>query len=751
MEKLTGSVYNIIYRNDANGYTVFELGGETELTVVCGSFAALSEGEYIQVRGQWKQHPQYGLQFAAEGYEAVKPDSLAGIEEYLASGVIRGIGPSTARAIVDVFGVDALDIMEMAPNRLIEVPGIGKAKAEMITKSYAEVAALRQDTMFLQSLGLGNNMCARIIKTYGSGVQMRIKANPYALIDDVDGIGFRTADAIAASLGIAKKDPYRISGGLIYLLKDAEGEGHVFLPQQELIARAAALLGVESEEIKSRLADDILQRKLCYRQTDSGNEIYLPWLFVYQQGCAKKLIALNDSAEDLYKEKELMQTQRDNAIELAPEQRKAVSMALQNGVCVITGGPGTGKTTIIKCILALLYRHGQKVALCAPTGRAAKRMTEATGAEAKTIHRLLDYSPDGGFEVNREAPLDADALIVDEASMIDIHIMYSLLDALQPGCRLIIVGDADQLPSVGAGNVLRDIISSGVVPTVRLSRIFRQEENSMIILNAHAINAGKMPELNNKSKDFFFEACQDEVTAAKIVLALCSKRLPSYFKIDPVKDIQVLCPQKKGECGVVRMNTLLQQQLNPPCGAEFKAGEYTLYVGDKVMQIRNNYDIKWRRLTKGSLLEEGQGIFNGDIGYVSLVESGGVTVTFDDGKEAFYDSALADDLMLAYAISVHKSQGCEFKAVVLPLISGPPMLYARNLLYTAVTRAKQVVMLVGRRQTVEIMVNNNMISKRYSSLDQLLKMLALPADAIFKSDEDQDENWQGELFEPDIM
>jgi len=734
MEKLTGSVYNIIYRNEANGYTVFELGGETELTVVCGSFATLSEGEYVQVRGQWKQHPQYGLQFAAEGYEAVKPDSLAGIEEYLASGVIRGIGPSTARAIVDVFGFDALDIMEMAPNRLIEVPGIGKAKAEMISKSYAEVAALRQDTMFLQSLGLGNNMCARIIKAYGSGVQMRVKANPYALIDDVDGIGFRTADSIAASLGIAKMDPYRISGGLIYLLKEAEGEGHVFLPLDELIIRGAALLGVEQDSVRERIADDVLLGKLTLREKDGGKEIYLPWLYRFQQGCAKKLISLNESGENLYKEKELLQTEREGGIELAPEQRQAVRTALQNGVCVITGGPGTGKTTIIKCILALLYRHGQRVALCAPTGRAAKRMTEATGTDARTIHRMLDYSPDGGFKVNREAPLEADALIVDEASMIDIHIMYSLLDALPHGCRLLIVGDADQLPSVGAGNVLRDIISSGVIPTVRLSKIFRQEENSMIILNAHAINAGRVPEMSNKSKDFFFEACQDEVTAARTVLALCSKRLPGYFNIDPVRDIQVLCPQKKGECGVVRMNALLQQQLNPPCGAEFKAGEYTLRIGDKVMQIRNNYDIKWRRLTDKHVLQEGQGIFNGDIGYVTLVESGGVTVTFEDGKEAYYDSALADDLMLAYAISVHKSQGCEFKVVVIPLISGPPMLYARNLLYTAVTRAKQVVMLVGRRQSVEMMVKNNIISKRYSCLDELLRMLALPADALFNGD-----------------
>ena len=723
--KLTGSVYNIIYRNELNGYTVFELASQDELTVVCGSFASINEGDYMHIQGKWTQHKDYGLQFSASGYELATPDSRAGIEEYLASGVIKGIGPSTARAIVDVFGLDALDIMEMTPNRLTEVNGIGKAKAEMISKSYAEVASLRQDTMFLQSLGLGNAMCARIIKTYGTGVQMRIKSNPYALIQDVDGIGFHTADAIASRLGIAADDGYRISGGLTHVLKQAEGEGHVFLPKELLLQRTCELLRLEVRTVEDNLVAAVMDGQLIMNERAGLQAIYLPWLFRAQARAAKKLTELNRGAEDLYNKKEVLQTERDNGIELAPVQREAVRTCLENGVCVITGGPGTGKTTVIKCILSLLYRHGKSVALCAPTGRAAKRMTEATGAEAKTIHRLLDYSPDGGFKADRDDPLEFDALIVDEASMIDIYIMYALLDALKASARLIIVGDADQLPSVGAGNVLRDIISSGVIPTVKLDRIFRQEEGSMIVLNAHRINSGQMPELNNKSKDFFFEACQDEEDAARCVLSLCTKRLPSYFKIDPIRDIQVLCPQKKGGCGVVRINLLLQQALNPPIAnePEFRAGDYVLRKGDKVMQIRNNYDIKWRKLDP---LQDGQGIFNGDIGYVGHVDKDGVTVLFEDGKQATYESALAEDLMLAYAISVHKSQGCEFRTVVIPLISGPPMLYARNLLYTAVTRARQTVMLVGRRETVSRMVSNNTISKRYSHLDVLLKELKDP-------------------------
>ena len=751
MEKLTGSVYNVIYRNELNGYTVFELATDDELTVVCGSFASLSEGEYICVEGKWVTHKEYGLQFSATGYSAATPNTLAGIEEYLSSGIIRGIGPSTARAIVDVFGPDTLDVMEMAPSRLIEVPGIGKSKAETIAKSYAEVASLRQDTMFLQSLGLGNATCARIIKTYGAGLQMRIKANPYALIKDVEGIGFRIADGIAARLGIAKEDGYRISGGMNHVLKEAESEGHLFLPKTELIQRASRLLGVSENLVDTSIEAAVITRSLILQRQEDTEAVYLPILYKCQSNCAKRLVGLLGGAESLYKQSHIASVQTQMGIELAPEQLQAVRLALENGVCVITGGPGTGKTTIIRCILSLLYRHGKKVALCAPTGRAAKRMTEATGADASTIHRLLDYSPEEGFKVDRDNPLDADALIVDEASMIDIYIMHALLDGLRPDCRLIIVGDADQLPSVGAGNVLRDIISSGVIPTVSLNQIFRQEEGSMIVLNAHLINSGKMPIINNKSKDFFFQECPDEESAAACVLSLCTKRLPSYFNLDPVRDIQVLCPQKKGACGVIRLNTLLQQALNPPCGKEFRAGEYVLREGDKVMQIRNNYDVKWRRLTQNHVVEEGEGIFNGDIGYVHLIDKDGVTVVFEDGKEATYDSGLADDLMLAYAISVHKSQGCEFRTVVMPLVSGPPMLYVRNLLYTGVTRARQTVMLVGRRQTVSQMVNNNTISKRYSYLAQLLKMLIapLPLTAMPQQEDIPLDAWEEPLFVDD--
>lgn len=725
---LTGSVYNIIYRNEQNGYTVFELGNDSELTTVCGCFASLSEGEHIQVEGQWKQHKDYGLQFAATGYKTVRPSSLRDIEEYLASGVIRGVGPSTARAIVDTFGPDALDIMECAPNRLCEVPGIGKSKADMIAQSYAEVAAMRQDTMFLQSLGLGNALCARIIRKYGAGLQMRIRANPYCLIQDIDGIGFRIADGIAARLGVDPNDGYRIDGGLNHILKEAQGDGHVFLPDTELCSRAAALLAVGAERIREVLLSGSLDGRFIMRRLDGFTAVYLPQAYYCEKKCADKLTQLNGVRDSLFVPSELDAVEKEAGITLAPIQRSAVETALSFGVSVITGGPGTGKTTIIKCILGLLYRHGQRVSLCAPTGRAAKRMTEATGAEAGTIHRLLDYTPDEGFRNDEDNPLEADALIADEASMIDIYLMNSLLSALKPGCRLIIVGDADQLPSVGAGNVLRDIINSRCIPVVRLKEIFRQDEGSMIILNAHRINRGEMPVLDNKSSDFFFESQTGEAEAARSVLAMCTRRLPDYFGADPMRDIQVLCPQKKGECGVIRMNALLQQALNPPDRdkPEIKSGDGVIRLGDKVMQIRNNYSIKWRRLAASRVVEEGEGVFNGDIGYVSAVFKGEIAVLFEDGKEARYDTAMLDDLMPAYAISVHKSQGCEFRIVIMPLVSGPPMLYVRNLLYTGVTRARQAVVLVGKKETVARMVNNNVICARYSNLCALLIQGARP-------------------------
>ena len=726
--RLSGIVEDIIFRNDANGYTVFELNCGATLETVMGSFPVLSEGEHITVEGCWQQHKNYGMQFKASSYSIERPETLEDIEAYLASGLIKGVGPSTARAIVDVFGEASLDVLEFNPERLREIPGLGKSRAEKIAQSYAGVSGMRQSIMFLQKLGVSTAMAVKIHKHYGAETLERIKANPYQLVDDIDGVGFKSADKIARQLGLEHDSAFRTASGIRHILSEAGGEGNMFLPREELVERCAGLLEIEKAAVEDALESGILERRLITREVKGVAAVYLAPYYYAEVKVSASLMLLKNSAESVSGniDEDIKICEEETGIELAQGQREAVKAALSRGVAVITGGPGTGKTTAINCIIRIFTLKGKRVELAAPTGRAAKRMTEATGREARTIHRLLEYSPDDeGFKFarNAEAPLECDACIIDETSMVDIFLMKSLLDALKPGSCLVLVGDADQLPSIGAGNVLRDIIASGAVPVVRLSEIFRQAMESMIVVNAHRINRGEPPLLNVKGKDFFFESCADEYEAARNVVALCQSRLPSHFKAEPLKDIQVLCPQKRGECGVNRLNVLLQNALNPP--APFKnervAGEYVFREGDKVMHIRNNYQVAFKRFNENGAVIKGEGVFNGDMGSIERIEPrGDVTVRFEDGRECEYDQAALNDLMLAYAISVHKSQGCEFRVVVMPLWQGNPMLYTRNLLYTAVTRAREAVVLTGSKSMLGYMVNNNQLSERYSALDERL-------------------------------
>lgn len=726
--RLSGIVEDIIFRNDANGYTVFELNCGATLETVMGSFPVLSEGEHITVEGCWQQHKNYGMQFKASSYSIERPETLEDIEAYLASGLIKGVGPSTARAIVDVFGEASLDVLEFNPERLREIPGLGKLRAEKIAQSYAGVSGMRQSIMFLQKLGVSTAMAVKIHKHYGAETLERIKANPYQLVDDIDGVGFKSADKIARQLGLEHDSAFRTASGIRHILSEAGGEGNMFLPREELVERCAGLLEIEKAAVEDALESGILERRLITREVKGVAAVYLAPYYYAEVKVSASLMLLKNSAESVSGniDEDIKICEEETGIELAQGQREAVKAALSRGVAVITGGPGTGKTTAINCIIRIFTLKGKRVELAAPTGRAAKRMTEATGREARTIHRLLEYSPDDeGFKFarNAEAPLECDACIIDETSMVDIFLMKSLLDALKPGSCLVLVGDADQLPSIGAGNVLRDIIASGAVPVVRLSEIFRQAMESMIVVNAHRINRGEPPLLNVKGKDFFFESCADEYEAARNVVALCQSRLPSHFKAEPLKDIQVLCPQKRGECGVNRLNVLLQNALNPP--APFKnervAGEYVFREGDKVMHIRNNYQLAFKRFNENGAVIKGEGVFNGDMGSIERIEPrGDVTVRFEDGRECEYDQAALNDLMLAYAISVHKSQGCEFRVVVMPLWQGNPMLYTRNLLYTAVTRAREAVVLTGSKSMLGYMVNNNQLSERYSALDERL-------------------------------
>ena len=735
MERVEASVLGTIYRNDDNGYTVLTAReGRREITVV-GTLPELHPGEQAVFTGEWISHPTYGRQLKCASVELQKPTTLLGIERYLGSGIIRGVGPSTAKAIVAHFGEDTLRVLSEHPEMLQEVPKMGKKRWKQIAESYREQEGARTAMVFLQTYGIPATLSIKISKLYGERTPAIIKENPYRLCEDIDGVGFLTADRIGTSLGVPPDSEGRICAALKYLLKEAAAsQGHIYLPRKELLQRAAQLLRVEGELAEHHLMRMTMVRELIQSGEDGEERIYLPAFESAEREVALRLCELmaaygHGSAAGI--DREIDKFQKKHNITFSARQREAIAAANQEGVLVITGGPGTGKTTIINCIISLLSQEGE-VVLCAPTGRAAKRMTEATGVESKTVHRLLEYGGDEGqFARNQENPIEADVVIVDEVSMVDLMLMRSLLRAIEPGTRLILVGDADQLPSVGAGNVLGDVLASGVIPKCMLTDIFRQGETSRIVVNAHRINHGETPLLNEKGTDFFFERKQGFYDAAQTIVSLVTQRLPKFLRYDPseyaeqaVRSIQVLAPAKKGECGVITLNQMLQAALNPPAKDKpsLQYGETIFRLGDKVMQTKNDYQLEWRRNT-ASGWEDGQGVFNGDVGFVVDVdpEEHCLTVRFDEEKEAVYASAQFENLDLAYCLSVHKSQGSEFPVVVMPVVGGPPMLLTRNLFYTALTRARTLVVLVGREEVVRLMVENDHILKRYTTLAERLQ------------------------------
>lgn len=735
MEQLEATILGTVFRNQENGWSVVTVrSGRTELTVV-GSLPELSAGEQAVFSGEWIEHRTYGRQFSCRACELKAPTTLLGIERYLGSGLIHGVGPSTATLIVEAFGEDTLTVLSEYPERLTEVKGIGEKRAAQIAESFREQQSTRRAIVFLQSYGISPALAVKISKFYGDRTPEVVREDPYRLCDDLEGIGFKTADRIGLSLGIPPESDSRIRCAMKYILRDAAASsGHVYLPEKELCASTASLLQVSPDLCSQALRELLVSGALKGETDDStGNRrIYLPFYWRAEQEVALRLRELMTAIRpDKYAGalRAISAFEKRRSISFSPTQRQAIRSALENGVFVITGGPGTGKTTIINCILELLSPDNQTV-LCAPTGRAAKRMTEATGTEACTIHRLLEYGGDEGvFSRNEDNPIEADCVIADETSMIDLPLMRALLRAIEPGTRLILVGDADQLPSVGAGNVLGDILESGEVPSIRLTEIYRQSGKSRIVLNAHLINSGQMPVLNEKGTDFFFERKSSAVDAASSIAALATRRLPAYlgcpedqFAAFSVRNIQVLAPARKGECGVNSLNLLLQEALNPPAPdkPQLTWGESIFRLGDKVIQTRNDYKISWRRL--GFSGEEGAGIFNGDVGFVTAVdpESHSLTVLFDEEKEVVYESGDLEYLEQAYCLSVHKAQGSEFPVIVMPVTGGSPMLLTRNLLYTALTRAKNLVVLVGTEEVIRRMVANNHVVRRYTSLSQRL-------------------------------
>ena len=725
-EKIEGYVEHIKYRNESNGYTVLTLDTAEGEEIVVGNFPLIQEGEYIQVEGDYVDHKIHGPQFHMNTYEAKVPEDSLGMERYLGSGAIRGIGPAFAMRIVKKFGSDTFRIIEEEPERLAEVKGISIKKAMDIAVQFNEKQHVRRAMMFLADYGVSTHYAMKIYEQYGEKLYEVIKENPYKLAEDISGIGFIVADDIARRAGIRADSEYRIRSGILYVLMQALGSGHVYLPKEMLLQKTSQLIGVEPDYIEDHFLELVMDKKLMIKVVEGKEQIYLDQYYYMELNTARMLVDLNitypDKEEEILKQIDLIEKKTEIALD--EKQKSAIIMAAKQGLLILTGGPGTGKTTTINALIRFFEQEQLSMLLAAPTGRAAKRMQEATGYEASTIHRMLELNGEPGsnsfFERNESNPLEADVVIIDEMSMVDISLMQALLKAILPGTKLILVGDSNQLPSVGPGNVLKDMIRSGKFPVVELTRVFRQAEESDIIMNAHRIHKGERISLNNKSKDFFFLERNEAKTVTGVLVYLIRDKLPDYVDASPF-DIQVLTPMRKGELGVERLNQVLQHYLNPasPEKQEKESRGTIFREGDKVMQIKNNYKLEWQiRSPRGFIREEGIGVFNGDMGIVREINtfSEKVTVEFDEGKIAEYSYSMLDELELAYAITIHKAQGSEYPAVVMPLLSGPRVLFNRNLLYTAVTRARKCVTIVGMQQIVGDMIDNNNELKRYTGL-----------------------------------
>lgn len=725
-EVINGYVDHIIYRNADNGYTVLVMICDEEEVTCVGTFSDIAEGENIEAHGSYMDHPMYGRQFAVKSFEEKAPKDEMAIERYLGSGAIKGVGIALAARIVRRFKSDTFRIIEEEPERLAEVKGISERKAMEIADQVNAKRDLRQAMIFLQQYGISTTLAVKIYNTYGQEIYGILKENPYRMADDVDGVGFRTADEIASHVGIRTDSDFRIRSGIQYALLQASNEGHTYLPMPELTQRASNLLQIEPEYIEKHYMNLAMDRKIIMRQVDDTTQIYASSFFYMEANTATMLKQLNASFEvpDIEIEERLRQIEKQTKMDLDEHQVEAVKEAVRNGLLVITGGPGTGKTTTINTIIRYFELEGMDIFLAAPTGRAAKRMSETTGFEARTIHRMLELNGgmegNAGFERNEQNPLETDVIIIDEMSMVDISLMYSLLKAIAAGTRLILVGDVNQLPSVGPGSVLKDIIDSNEFHTVKLTKIFRQASTSDIIVNAHKINRGEPVSLDNKSMDFFFLKRYEADKIINVTLQLIKQKLPKFVGASEY-DIQVLTPMRKGLLGVERLNGILQMYLNPADKRkrEKEHGSTIFREGDKVMQTKNNYQLEWEIRSKyGLCIDKGTGIFNGDMGIIEEINDFAetMTVSFDEGRMVEYPYKLLDELELAYAVTIHKSQGSEYPAVVIPLLSGPRMLMNRNLLYTAVTRAKKCVTIVGNDTTFNQMIENNSQLKRYSGL-----------------------------------
>ena len=737
METIKGYVEHIVYRNEDNGYTVFNLNNDDgELTCV-GKFHFIEEGELLELTGEYTMHKLYGTQLQVESSKVCAPEDLVSIERYLGSGAIKGIGTALAGRIVKKFKEDTFRIIEEEPERLAEIKGISERKAREIALQVEEKKEMREAMIYLQKYGISIALAAKIYQHYGQNVYRVIEENPYQIADNVAGVGFKTADEIAQKVGIHTDSDFRIRSGIFYTLLQSVGEGHIYLKQETLLYRAGGLLGVQIEHVEKYLMDLAMEKKIVLKNEADGVRVYASHYYYMELNTARMLHDLNVREEiaDVVLLHRLHEIEQNTGMVLDEMQKKAVMEAARHGIMVLTGGPGTGKTTTINAMIHFFENEGMDIFLAAPTGRAAKRMTETTGCEAQTIHRLLEVNGNpeeegpSGFTRNEENPLEADVIIIDEMSMVDLPLMYALLGAIVPGTRLVLVGDRNQLPSVGPGSVLNDIIDSDCFPVVMLSKIFRQAEESDIVVNAHKINLGEAVVLDNKSRDFFFLKRQDPNMIISNVITLVQQKVPKYVNARPY-DIQVLTPMRKGLLGVERLNRILQEYLNPPAKdkKEKEYGERLFREGDKVMQIKNNYQLEWEVTTRyGMTVDKGLGIFNGDMGIISEINTyeETVTVEFDEKRKVKYPFTLLDELELAYAITIHKAQGSEYPAVVIPLLQGPRQLYNRNLLYTAVTRAKKCVTLVGSDTVFQEMIRNTQEQDRNTSLAERIRELLL--------------------------